>query len=526
MLKLLKPLLEDEKLAKIGQNIKYDLIVFKHEGVGIRNIVCDTMLASYLLDPGRRSHSLDSLSQIFLKHKMIPIKDLIGTGKSQVPFSKVAIAEASDYSCEDADVTFRIANLLCPKVEEEGLGELFREVELPLIPILADMEIAGIRIDIDYLNKLSVEFGRDLENMEEEIFKSAGESFNINSPKQLGDILFNKIGLKPIKKTKTGPSTSLDVLEALAVEHDLPRLVLDYRSIFKLKSTYVDALTGLVNPATGRIHTSYNQAVAATGRLSSSDPNLQNIPVRSSEGRKIRKAFIPDEDHVFLSADYSQIELRIMAHLSGDKRLREAFAGGEDIHSSTAASVFGCSPAHVTPDMRRKAKAINFGIMYGMGPFRLAQQLGVGLKMARQYLDDYYSMYSGVKEYMDNVPKKAAKEGLVTTILGRKRYLPDLNSPNKIAQQAAQRVAINTTMQGSAADIMKLAMIRVYNALASSNIPARMILQVHDELIVEVRQDVTEDATALVKKEMEHVYDMAVPLIVDTATGKNWDEAH
>jgi DNA polymerase-1 len=362
--------------------------------------------------------------------------------------------------------------------------------------------------------------------MEEEIYKSAGETFNINSPKQLGDILFNKIGLKPIKKTKTGPSTSLEVLEALAVEHDLPRLILDYRSIFKLKSTYVDALTGLVNPATGRIHTSYNQAVAATGRLSSSDPNLQNIPVRSGEGRKIRKAFIPDDDHVFLSADYSQIELRMMAHLSGDQRLKEAFSRGEDIHSSTAASVFGCSPAHVTTDMRRKAKAINFGIIYGMGPFRLAQQLGVGLKMAKKYLEDYYLTYAGVKEYMDNLPVKAAKEGLVTTILGRKRYLPDLNSPNKIAQQAARRVAINTTMQGSAADIMKLAMIRVYKALAASNLQARMILQVHDELIVEVRQDMAKDATKLVKKEMENVYDLSVPLIVDTATGKNWDEAH
>ncbi|MBM3299850.1 MAG: DNA polymerase I, partial [Deltaproteobacteria bacterium] len=305
-----------------------------------------------------------------------------------------------------------------------------------------------------------------------------------------------------------------------------PRKILEYRSIFKLKSTYVDALTGLVNPKTGRIHTSYNQAVAATGRLSSSDPNLQNIPVRSAEGRKIRKAFVPEKDHLFVAADYSQIELRVVAHLSKDQRLQEAFASGEDIHAITAASIFGCSPAHVTPDMRRKAKEINFGIIYGMGPFKLAATIGVGLKMARRYLDDYYAMYSGVRRYMEEVPEKAAKDGYVTTLLGRKRFLPDLNSPNKIAQQGARRVAINTTIQGSAADLMKLAMIRVHNELKTLGIPVEMILQVHDELILEARADAAQEAASLLKREMEGVYPLSVPLVVDASIGKNWDEAH
>ncbi|MEW6530734.1 MAG: DNA polymerase I [Thermodesulfobacteriota bacterium] len=525
-LDVLRPMLEDASIEKFGQNIKYDWIILKKEGVEVKGIVCDTMLASYILDPTRRGHSLDVLAEVFLNHRMIPIKDLIGTGKNQIPFSEVDIERASEYSCEDADVTLRVAGILCPRVEEEGLGDLFRKIELPLIPILAEMEMAGVRIDSKYLGKLSKEFGEQLFTMEAAIYDLSGETFNINSPKQLGGILFNKLGLKPVKKTKTGPSTSLEVLEELALAHDLPRKILEYRSIYKLKSTYIDALPQLVNPKTGRIHTSYNQAVAATGRLSSSDPNLQNIPVRTPEGRKIRQAFIPDDGYLFVAADYSQIELRIMAHISGDPRLVEAFKAGEDIHAITAASVLGISPAHVTPEMRRKAKAINFGIMYGMGPFKLAQQIGVGMKMARQYLDEYYETYSGVKRYMEELPQKAARDGFVTTILGRKRFLPDLNNPNKIAQQAARRMAINTPMQGSAADLMKLAMIRVHNAIKKAQMPARMILQVHDELIVEVREDAAKDAAALLKKEMEGVYPLNVPLVVDTGMGKNWDEVH
>jgi len=525
-LAVLRPTLEDESIEKFGQNIKYDWIVLKKESVEVKGIICDTMLASYILDPTRRGHSLDVLAEVFLNHRMIPIKDLIGTGKSQISFSEVDIERAAEYSCEDADVTLRVAGILCPRVEAEGLGDLFRKIELPLIPILAEMEMAGVRIDSAYLRKLSKEFGDQLFTMEAEIYDLSGETFNINSPKQLGDILFNKLGLKPVKKTKTGPSTSLEVLEELALAHDLPRKILEYRSIYKLKSTYVDSLPQLVNPKTGRIHTSYNQAVAATGRLSSSDPNLQNIPVRTPEGRKIRQAFIPDEGYLFVAADYSQIELRIMAHISGDARLVEAFRGNEDIHAITAASVFGVSPAHVTPEMRRKAKAINFGIMYGMGPFKLAQQGGVGMKMARQYLEEYYETYSGVKRYMEELPQKAARHGFVTTILGRKRFLPDLNNPNKIAQQAARRIAINTPMQGSAADLMKLAMIRVHDAIRKERLPARMILQVHDELIAEVREDAAKDVAALLKKEMEGVYPLTVPLVVDTGIGKNWDEVH
>jgi DNA polymerase I len=526
VLSVLRPLLEDPNLPKLGQNIKYDMIVFKKEGVEIRGIECDTMLASYLLDPSRRGHSLDDLAEIFLEHRMIPIKELIGTGKSQILFSEVDIPTASEYSCEDAEVTFKVASILCPRLDKEGLGNLFREIELPLIPVLADMELAGVRIDTAYLHQISGEFGEILQKTEAQIYELAGEDFNINSPKQLGEILFNKLGMKPTKKTKSGPSTSLDVLEELALEHELPRKILDYRSIYKLKSTYVDTLPNLVNARTGRIHTSYNQAVAATGRLSSSDPNLQNIPIRTEEGRKIRKAFVPDDGCVFVAADYSQIELRIMAHVSGDERLTTAFSSSEDIHAITAASVFDCSPAHVTPEMRRKAKAINFGIMYGMGAFKLAGQIGVGMKMAKQYLEDYYQTYSGVRRYMEEIPERATKDGYVTTILGRKRFLPDLNNPNRIAQQAARRVAINTPMQGSAADLMKLAMIRVHRALQESRMSAKMILQVHDELILEVKKDAAKDAAALLKKEMEGVYPLSVPLLVEVATGNNWDEAH
>jgi DNA polymerase-1 len=526
VLEALRPILEDESIRKIGQNIKYDLIVFKKEGVEIRGIVSDTMLASYLLDPSRRGHSLDDLGEIFLEHRTIPIKELIGTGKSQIIFSQVEISRAVDYACEDAEVAFRVASVLMPRIEAEGLGDLYRKVELPLIPVLADMELAGVRIDVPYLEKLSGEFGTMLDISEAEIHRLAGESFNINSPKQLGEILFSKLGLKSSKKTKSGASTAVDVLEELALVHDLPRRILEYRSIFKLKSTYVDSLITLADPVTNRIHTSYNQAVAATGRLSSSDPNLQNIPIRTAEGRKIRRAFVADKGHSLVCADYSQIELRVMAHVSGDARLMQAFTAGEDIHAITAASVFECSPAQITPEMRRKAKAINFGIMYGMGPYKLASQIGVGMKMARQYLEDYYQTYSGVRKFMEELPERAAVDGFVTTILDRKRFIPDLNNPNKIAKQAARRVAINTVMQGSAADLMKLAMIRVHESMEHNKIPGRMILQVHDELVLEVRDDAAEDARALLKKEMEEVYSLSVPLVVDTSIGKNWDEAH
>ena len=368
---------------------------------------------------------------------MIPIKDLIGAGKKQITFAQVDIPTAATYSSEDADVTLRVATILTPRIEKEGLGRLFQDLELPLVPVLVSMELAGVRVDIPYLMDLSREFSIMLEKSETEIHEMAGEEFNINSPKQLAEVLFTKLGLKPTKKTKTGPSTSLEVLESLALEHDLPRKILEYRSIYKLKSTYVDALTSLVNPKTHKIHTSYNQAVAATGRLSSSDPNLQNIPVRTPEGRKIRRAFVPEKGHVFVAADYSQIELRVMAHLAEDKRLRQAFEGGEDIHAITAASIFGCSPGHVTPDMRRKAKEINFGIIYGMGAFRLASQIGVGMKMAKKYLEDYYSLYAGVKEYMDRVPAQGEKDGYVSTVPGAQAPSP---RPSKLRTRSLNRL--------------------------------------------------------------------------------------
>ena len=525
-LAILKSVLEDPGIGKVGQNIKYDLIVFRGEGIDIRGIAFDTMLASYLLDPARRGHSLDDLAEIYLQHKMIPITDLIGAGKRQTSFAEVDVERASEYSCEDADVTFRVASLMVPRLREAGLMDLLSNIEIPIISVLADMEIKGVLVDSDYLRQLSIEFGESLKLIEQSIFTLAGQQFNINSTQQVGEILFKKLGLKGTKKTKTGLSTSLAVLEELAFEHELPKKILEYRSIFKLKSTYADSLVNLVNPNTGRIHTSYNQAVAATGRLSSSDPNLQNIPIRTPEGRKIRKAFVPEKGYVLVAADYSQIELRIMAHLSGDKRLLEAFASGEDIHSITAASVFGLPIELVTSEMRRKAKEINFGIIYGMGAFKLSNQIGVSLKVAKQYLEDYYQTYSGVKEFMETAPDDASRVGFVTTILGRKRYLPDLTNPNKMAQQAARRIAINTTMQGSAADLMKLAMINVHSRLKTEKLPANLILQVHDELVLEAREDHLEAAINLLKFEMEHAYELSVPLVVDVSFGQNWDEAH
>ena len=526
VLGLMEPILANPDIKKIGQNIKYDLIVFKREGAILDGIDFDTMLASYLLDPSRRGHSLDDLAELHLEHKMIPIKELIGVGKSQIPFSEVSISDAANYSCEDADVTFRISRILKPRLLEEGLSDLYQQIEMPLITVLADMEMAGVKVDVPYLSGLSKEFGLFLENLESQIYRLAGEKFNINSTQQLGDILFNKLGLKATKKTKTGLSTALNVLEELAQEHELPKQIVEYRSIYKLKSTYVDSLTGLVNPVTGRIHTSYNQAVAATGRLSSSDPNLQNIPIRTAEGRKIRKAFVADDGKVFVSADYSQIELRVMAHLSGDARLKQAFSEGEDVHAITAASIFDVAPGLVTPEMRRKAKEINFGIIYGMGPFKLAGQIGVGLKMAKQYLEEYYQTYSGVRKYMEETPEKAASNGYVTTVLGRRRPLPDLNSPNKILQQAARRVAINTTIQGSAADLIKMAMIKVHDAISKSSFPCKMILQVHDELVLEADENYVEEVKNLLRTQMESAYELSVPLVVDVSHGKNWEEAH
>lgn len=526
VLELFRKILENENIEKIGQNIKYDLIVLHREGVAINGIAFDTMLASYILEPSRRGHSLDDLAELHLEHKMIPIKDLIGAGKSQIPFSQVSVNDAIDYSCEDADVTYRIFEILAPRVRQEGLSDLYDNIEMPLIHVLADMEMAGVKVDSSYLASLSKDFGDSLDSLESIIYELADEKFNINSTQQLSQILFGKLGLKSTKKTKTGLSTSLEVLEELASEHELPKKILEYRSIFKLKSTYVDSLASLVNPVTGRIHTSYNQAVAATGRLSSSDPNLQNIPIRTAEGRKIRKAFVADAGKVFVAADYSQIELRVMAHLSGDSRLREAFASGEDVHAITAASIFDCAPGLVTPEMRRKAKEINFGIIYGMGPFKLAGQIGVGLKMAKQYLHEYYETYSGVRRYMEEVPERAASIGYVTTISGRRRFLPDLNSSNKILQQAARRVAINTTIQGSAADLIKIAMIKVSAAIKKANAACKMILQVHDELVLEADEKYENEVSALLKLEMENACVLSVPLVVDVSSGRNWDEAH
>jgi DNA polymerase-1 len=430
------------------------------------------------------------------------------------------------YSAEDADVTFLLAELLRKKLEEEGLKDLFIQIELPLVEVLAEMELWGVKIDPDLLRELSKELEARLCDLEKQVFALVGEEFNINSTQQLGKILFEKLRLPVIKKTKTGYSTDVEVLEELAHEHELPRTVLEYRSLSKLKSTYVDALPQLIEPSTGRVHTSYNQTVTATGRLSSSDPNLQNIPIRTEDGRRIREAFIPEEGWWMISADYSQIELRILAHLSGDTTLIKAFQGGEDIHARTASEVFRTSPDKITPQMRREAKVINFGIIYGMSPYGLAKELDVEPKVAADYIEEYFKKYQGVKSYLDEILKEAKKKGYVTTLCNRRRYLPEINSSNRAARQFAERTAINTPIQGTAADLIKIAMIRIYRRIKEQGLKTKMIMQVHDELVLEAPDNECEQAERIVKEGMEGVMIMIVPLKVSVTRGKNWGEIH
>ncbi len=523
VLQQLRPILEDTQQGKYGQNIKYDYLVLRRDGVKMAGIACDTMIASYLLNPTKRSHSLESIAQEYLEHQMITYKEVTEKGQG---FQKVDLQQAMRYSCEDADVTFLLAELLMKKLKEEGLEDLFLQIELPLVEVLAEMELWGVKINPDLLSELSKELEARLWNLEKRVFDLAGEEFNINSTQQLGRILFEKLKMPVIKKTKTGYSTDVEVLEELAKEHELPRTMLEYRSLTKMKSTYVDALPKLIDPSTGRVHTSYNQTVTATGRLSSSDPNLQNIPIRTEEGRRIREAFVPEAECWMISADYSQIELRILAHLSRDTTLIKAFREGEDIHTRTASEIFGIPQQEVTPQMRREAKVINFGVIYGMSPYGLTKELGVEPKVAADYIEEYFRRYQGVKSYIDETLMEAKKKGYVTTLYNRRRYLPEINSSNRTARQFAERTAINTPIQGTAADLIKIAMIRIYRRIKEEGLQAKMIMQVHDELVLEVPDEECEKVQRMVKEEMEGVIDMVVPLMVSVEKGRNWGTLH
>ncbi|MFQ5901302.1 MAG: DNA polymerase I [Thermodesulfobacteriota bacterium] len=526
VLDTLMPHLQDMDIKKYGQNIKYDYIVLKKYGIKIDGIDADSMVASYLLDPSKRVHNLDSLAEEHLGHKTITYKDIVGKGKNEMPFNEVRVEDATVYACEDAHVTLLLVQEFLPRLKEAGLTGLFRDIEVPLVEVLAEMEMAGIMIDKEGLIALSREMEEKIGGLQKRIYRIAGMEFNINSPKQLSEILFSRLGLKPVKKTKTGYSTNEDVLIILSSQHDLPAEILNYRHLTKLKSTYVDALTGLINPDTGRVHTSFNQTVTATGRLSSSEPNLQNIPIRSEMGKKIREAFIAGEGRLFLSADYSQIELRIMAHLSGDPLLIEAFENGEDIHSRTASAVFGTFTEDMREEMRRRAKAINFGVIYGMSPYGLSQEISVSMEEAGRYIDDYFFHHKGVKGFIDATIKEATEKGFVTTMFGRRRYIHELMSSNASVRGFGERTAINTPIQGTAADIIKKAMINIYRRFRDEGLKSLMVLQIHDELLFEVPQDELEKIKGVVREEMEGVIDLAVPVKVDLGTGRNWREAH
>jgi DNA polymerase-1 len=486
----------------------------------------DTMVASYLTDPSRLRHNLDDLSLHYFNYQKIPISELIGTGSKSITFDCVPVEKAAEYACEDADMTYRLADTLTPLLEKDGLDSLFTTIELPLIHVLMAVEMQGITIDSRRFSSLQSEISGNLKKLESRIYELAGESFNINSPKQLQGILFEKIGLKPLRKTKSGFSTDVDVLEALAPEHPLPQAILEYRTLEKLRGTYVEALPKLVHPETGRIHTSFNQAVAATGRLSSSNPNLQNIPVRTEYGKRIRQGFIAGNDSLrLIAADYSQIELRILAHLSGDKNMLEAFKSDEDIHRDTAAKVFGVASGAVTPDMRRQAKAVNFGVVYGISDFGLARNLGIARDKAKAFIDNYFGTYPGVRDWMETVKEEVRKDGYVTTMFNRRRYISDINSPNAVTRNAAERVAINTPVQGSAADIIKIAMVRLHERLGTFR-DTHILLQVHDELVVETPADIAETVAAVMKDVMENVVQLGIPLKVDVGIGNNWAAIH
>ena len=528
VLELLKPILEDDKALKVGQNLKYDRGILQNYGIELRGIAFDTMLESYILDSVAGRHDMDSLSDRWLKHQTITFEAIAGKGKNQLTFNQIALEEAGRYAAEDADVTLQLHLKMWPKLQKQaGPMNVFQHVEMPLVPVLSRIERNGVKIDPTVLHNHSGELAQRLTELEQKAHELAGEPFNLSSPKQLQTILFEKQGIKPLKKTPGGaPSTSEEVLEELALDYPLPKVILQYRGLAKLKSTYTDKLPLMINPKTGRVHTSYHQAVAATGRLSSTDPNLQNIPVRNEEGRRIRQAFIAPEDYVIVSADYSQIELRIMAHLSRDKGLLTAFAEGQDIHRATAAEVFGLPLESVTNEQRRSAKAINFGLIYGMSAFGLSRQLNIPRKESQRYMDLYFERYPGVLQYMERTRAQAKEQGYVETLDGRRLYLPDIKSSNAARRAGAERAAINAPMQGTAADIIKRAMIAVDAWLEKEKPRVHMIMQVHDELVFEVHKDDLEAATHKIHELMENSMKLDVPLLVEVGSGENWDQAH
>lgn len=523
----LKPILEDEQIKKIGQNIKYDLTVFANHGIEVQGVAFDTMLESYTQNSTGR-HNMDDLAERYLGHKTIAFEEIAGKGKNQLTFDKIALDVASEYAAEDADVTMKLHQTLFPELEKtQTLLKLFNEIEMPLVRVLSHIERNGVLIDPQKLLAQSQEIEQRLAEVEAEVHQAAGQEFNLASTKQLQEILFEKLGLPVKKKTPKGaPSTNEEVLEELAQEgHIVPKLLIEHRGLSKLKSTYTDKLPQMINPKTGRVHTSYHQAVTATGRLSSSDPNLQNIPIRNEEGRRIRQAFIAREGYKIVAADYSQIELRIMAHLAHDEGMLKAFTEGKDIHRSTAAEIFGVSLEEVTNEQRRNAKAINFGLIYGMSEFGLSNQLGISRQEARTYMDAYFNRYPNVLQFMTDIKTKAAEQGYVETLLGRRLYLPEIKSSNGMRRKAAERVAINAPMQGTAADIIKVAMIGIDKMIfGDENI--KMIMQVHDELVFEVKAEMVEHYSQLIKAEMEKAITLHVPLIADVGVGDNWDEAH
>ena len=525
------PVLGDAAVEVAGQNLKYDLLVLSRYGVPVANVAFDTMLASYCLDAHQSQHGLDFLALKHLGLAKIPTSDLIGKGKSQISMWDVPVQRCGEYACEDAEVTWRLYERFAAKLDGDEVQPVFRDIELPTLRVLLDMETAGVLVDVDHLRRLSGEMGERIEGLLERLHELAGRAFNPASPKQLAEVMFDELaiheelGIKRLKKTKTGFSTDASVLEQLSA-HPLPAAVLEHRQLTKLKGTYVDALPSLVHPYSGRIHTSYNQAVAATGRLSSADPNLQNIPIRTAEGRRIREAFIAPEGQVLLAADYSQVELRLMAHLSGDEALIEAFRAGDDIHRRTAALVFGVDESQVDSDMRGSAKSINFGILYGMGAPRLGAQIGVSIKEAAAFIAQYFETFPKVKAWLDSTRAQAKEQGLVNTLSGRRRKLDGIASADQRTLAALMNVAVNTPIQGTAADLIKIAMVRLHRALADSDLGARMILQVHDELVLELPESQVEPVRALAIEHMSGAMELDVPLVVDTGTGRTWLEAH
>lgn len=525
----LKPLLEDPARLKVGQNLKYDRNVLLNHGIELQGIAYDTMLESYVLNSTASRHDMDSLARRYLNVETISFEEIAGKGVKQLTFNQIELEQAAPYAAEDADITLRLHQALWGKLSAEpGLAKVFSEIELPLLPVLARMERLGTTIEPKLLYQQSQEIEVRLAELEKQAHELAGQEFNLSSPKQLGEILFTKLGLPIIKKTPKGaPSTAEEVLAELAETYELPRLLMEHRGLAKLKSTYTDKLPLMIKPQSGRVHTSYHQAVAATGRLSSTDPNLQNIPVRNEQGRRIRQAFIPCAGYKLVAADYSQIELRIMAHLSGDQGLLAAFAEGKDIHKATAAEVFGVALEAVTSDMRRSAKAINFGLIYGMSAFGLAKQLGIGRAEAQKYMDLYFERYPGVLEYMERTRQQAGAQGYVETLFGRRLYLPDIKSRNAGLRKAAERAAINAPMQGTAADIIKRAMINVDGWIRGiEDQSIRMLMQVHDELVFEIREEKLEEYIAIIKEKMSAAAELHVPLVVEAGTGDNWDQAH